>query len=532
MSLVPFLLIAFIGATAAIVVRGPERLATAIGLVGLAGAAIAALAITPESSLLVGGHGIATTAYLRLYLALGAIVGLILVIVGAAVGSRRDASAVTLAILGTAGLALAVPDPRIAVLAATAGGVFGALVCIAPLGGRAGATVGIRVLRATIIAGTMAIAATAWIGRDLSDLAAQPAVFGLAYLAMALAVAIRFGAIPLHAWAARLTDAVPETTLPLVTAWAPASLAIVALAWADSSIAPLLVDVESARLLVLGIAIASIVLATLAAWIQDDLEHIVGYTIIGDAGVVMLAVAALDPAAWAPARMWILSFVVARSAFAAWAAACRATFFTGRIADLRGWAIRSPVLAAAFVAVVLASIGLPGLAAFDARGELIDLTLSGPLAVLVWIGVLAPLATYGRLFLVGIGRPDPGTAAAVVWRPRLAPLHLTDLRGWVGMTWSDNRGPASSIGALVLAVLALGVSVGLFGGPEASAGLPPVLDGAVESFEPQPGPAEPEPDPGTEESFEPEPGVEGSFEPEPAPAASGPAFEPVPTPSP
>ena len=57
----------------------------------------------------------------------------------------------------------------------------------------------------------MAIAATAWIGRDLSQLAAQPVVFGLAYLAFALAVAIRFGAIPFHVWAARLTDAVPET---------------------------------------------------------------------------------------------------------------------------------------------------------------------------------------------------------------------------------------------------------------------------------------------------------------------------------
>ena len=103
-----------------------------------------------------------------------------------------------------------------------------------------------------IIAGALAIAATAWIGRDLS--ATWPpsrVVFGLAYLAFALAVAIRFGAIPAHTWAARLTDAVPETTLPLVTAIAPAALAIVALAWADASIAPLLVDLGSVRIVVL-----------------------------------------------------------------------------------------------------------------------------------------------------------------------------------------------------------------------------------------------------------------------------------------
>ena len=92
-----------------------------------------------------------------------------------------------------------------------------ALLTLVPSGGRSGATIGMRVLRATVVAGTMAIAATAWIGRDLTELAAQPVVFGLAYLAFALAVAIRFGAIPFHAWAARLTDAVPEAELPLVT---------------------------------------------------------------------------------------------------------------------------------------------------------------------------------------------------------------------------------------------------------------------------------------------------------------------------
>ncbi len=311
----------------------------------------------------------------------------------------------TAAILATSGLALALPDARLAVLAATAGGISGALLTIVAIGTRAGATVGTRVLRATVIAGTMAIAATAWIGRDLSELAAQPVVFGLAYLAMALAVALRFGAIPFHAWSARLTDTVPETALPLVTAIAPAAFAIVALAWADASIAPLLVDLDSVRAVVLAIAIASIFLASVAAWIQDDIEHVVGYSIIGDAGVVLLAVAALDPEAWAPARIWILAFVVSRSAFAAWAAAVRTEFATGRVNDLRGWVIRSPLLAVAFALVVLSAIGLPGLAAFEARATSIDLALDGPLATVVLLGTLTPLAYYGRLVAIGVARP-------------------------------------------------------------------------------------------------------------------------------
>lgn len=485
MSLLPFLLVTGVGAVAALLLRGRETPAAVIGLLALVAAVVAALGIEPGQVLAVEEAGLATTGYLRLFLVLGAVVGLLLAIVGQVAGSRRDAQAVTLGILATSALALALPDARLAVLAATAGGAFGALVTLAPAGGRAAATVGTRVLRATVVAGTMAIAATAWIGRDLSELAAQPVVFGLAFLTFALAVAIRFGAIPLHAWAARLTDAVPETTLPLVTAWGSAAFAIVALAWADQSIAPLLVDLGSVRAIVLTIAIASIVFATVAALIQDDIEHIVGYAIVGDAGVVMLAIAALEPEAWAPARTWILAFVVARSAFAAWAAVTRTAFATGRVADLRGWAIRAPVLAVVLGVIAVASIGIPGLAAFDARADLVDLALDGPLQVLVLLATFGPLAYYGRLLLVGVAPPQAARGAATgIRRPIVTPLDLTDLRGWLLRTWSDNRMAGALASTAALAVLALAVSAGGFGAQDAAAGLPPALEGSQESFAP------------------------------------------------
>jgi formate hydrogenlyase subunit 3/multisubunit Na+/H+ antiporter MnhD subunit len=514
MSLLPFLLVTGVGSVAALLLRGRESMATGIGLTALVAAIVTALGIESGQVLVVEEAGLATTEYLRLFLVLGALAGLLLVVVGQVAGSRRDAPAVTLGILATSALALSLPDARLAVLAATAGGAFGALVTLVPVGGRAAATVGTRVLRATVVAGTMAVAATAWIGRDLTELAAQPVVFGLAFLTFALAVAIRFGAIPLHTWAARLTDSVPESTLPLVTAWAPAAFAIVALAWADHSIAPLLLDLESARFVVLAVAIASIVLATVAAWIQDDIEHIVGYAIVGDAGVVMLAIAALQPEAWAPARTWILAFVVARSAFAAWAAVTRTVFATGRVADLRGWAIRSPVLGVVFVFVVVASIGVPGLAAFDARAALVDLALEGPLAALVLLATLAPLTYYGRLLYIGVIRPETGRAVgagAGLGRPVVTPLDLTDLRGWLVRTWSDNRVAGAVGSATLLAVLALAVSAGAFGGSEAAAGLPPTIEGAQESFVPgepqEPGDTDAPEVPASDEPIESEPSL-------------------------
>ena len=473
MSLVVYLVVTAGFAAGAWVTRDRGTVSTAIGLIGLLAAVIAAIAIDPAEAVLMGGGGLATTAYLRLFLVLGSLVGLGLSVAGLAGQTRRDLPAVTLATLGLGALTLGLIDARSAVVAGTAAGLCGALLTITPGGDRAGATVGIRDLRAVVVAGIAAIAATAWIGRDLSELDAQPVVFGLAYLAVALAVAARLGAIPFHLWAARLTDAVPETALPVVTVLAAAPFAIVGLGWADASIAPLLVDLGMERGVVLAVAVASIVLAALAAFVQDDLEHVVGYSIVGDAGVALLAFVALDSDAWAPARTWILVLVVTRSAFAAWAGGVRAAFGTGRIVELRGWVRRSPLLALAFVSIVVAGLGFPGLAAFEARRSLVSLAMDGPLATLILLGTLAPLAYYGRLLSIGLARPDGPPDPERDWRPRAERLDLTRLRGWWEATWDVNRAFSGALVAVLLAVLAVATAAGAFGGPEAAAGLAP-----------------------------------------------------------
>jgi NADH:ubiquinone oxidoreductase subunit 2 (subunit N) len=533
MSLAPFLLITGVGALAAVLTRSVPRVNDVICWGTLVAAVLAALLIVPGQTIDLGESGLATTGYLRLFLVLGSMTGLLLAVVGSAAGGPRDVPAVTLAILATAALALALPDARAAVLASTIGGAVAVLLPVGATGGRAGATAGIRVLRAMVIAGTMAVSAAAWIGRDLSELAAQPIVFGLCYLAMAVAVAIRFGAIPFHAWSARLTDAIPDAALPLVTAWSAAAFAVVALAWADASVAPLLLDLDQVRLVVLAIAVASIFLASVAAWIQDDIEHIVGYSIVGDAGVVLLGVAALDPEAWAPARTWIVAFVVARSAFAAWAASTRLTFHTGRVVELRGWVLESPLLAVGFALVVLASIGLPGLAAFEARAQLASLAIGGPLGLLVMLGTLTPLAYYGRLVAIGVTRraaagprvgADDGSVRRPTWRPVFEAVDVTDLPAWSSRAWAANRVLAATVVTIILGLLALAMSAGAFDTVTTAAGLPPTVERVTESFEP----GEPL------ESGAPEasgvPGASDEVVPSEEPDGSDPSFEPVPTP--
>src|SRR6185503_2515968 len=190
-----------------------------------------------------------------------------------------------------------------------------------------------------------------------------------------------------------------------------------------------------------------------------------GYSIVGDAGVALLAFVALDPEAWAPARTWILALVVARSAFAAWAGGLRVLFRSGRIVELRGWMVRSPILAVAFGLIVIASIGVPGMAAFDARSSLVALAVDGPLAMLIVLGTLTPLAYYGRLLSIGLGRPDGPPDPEVGWRPRAARIDLTQLGSWWRGTWEANRGFTSALVAVLLGLAALATSGGAFGGP-------------------------------------------------------------------
>ena len=101
MSLLPFLLVTGVGAVLALLTRGSERVATAIGVVALLGAVVTALLIKPGDILRIDEAGLATTAFLRLFLVLGAVSGVLLAVIAAATGGRRDASAVTLALLAT-----------------------------------------------------------------------------------------------------------------------------------------------------------------------------------------------------------------------------------------------------------------------------------------------------------------------------------------------------------------------------------------------------------------------------------------------
>ncbi|HEX5823000.1 MAG TPA: proton-conducting transporter membrane subunit [Candidatus Limnocylindrales bacterium] len=510
MTVVPFLIVAAIAGTGSLMARANRGWSTAIALAGLVGMAGTALAMGPNASVEIGGTVLAGSAWLRLYAVLGSIVALGLVAIDVTALHEPDVPGVLVIGIGAAVLALALPDPGVAVLAATAGGLAGILVA-APMGAAARAAfVGVRELRALAIAGAMAILATAWLARPLVALAGEPAVFGLAYLGFGLAVATRFGAIPFHLWAARVADAAPGIALPLLMAWGPAAFAAVALVWIDQSVAPLVLPLSMERAVIGAIGCVSIVLGLVAAWVQDDLEHVVGYTIVADAGVAVLGLAALDPAAWEPARTWLLIFVVGRSAFAGWVVAIHGGLGTRRLPELGGWARRLPVMAGALVLIAAASVGWPGFVAWQARTALIDLVLPTPIGALVTLAPLGAIAIYGRILLVGVGRPSPAVTEGRSERPGWpGPLPRRPIVGHGGLEraferishalggaldvlWvvpaagRQNRMPLAALAVLLLSGLGFLVAAGGFGVTDAARAVPVIGSG--------PGPSAPPPD--------------------------------------
>ena len=446
MSLLPVLAITVGGGAIALLVRREERAATAVAVVALL-ATLAALAIVrPGDAAPIGGVTVVATDYGRVFLALGTLAGLGVTIIGAAAGMPRDLPAATLLGLGAATLALASSDPIVAVLAAAGGSFVAVLVTLAP----------------PRSAGTTGTAA-----HHLRAVAIAPAI---ALLALATAVALRWAAIPFHRWAARVAVVVPELAVPAVILWGASVLALVILGLAETSLAVTGAPLAAERAVIVTVGVGALLLGVAAAYLHDDLGHILTYAIVADAGIVLLALGALDANAWAPVRLWLLGTVVTRTAFGAWAAAIRAAFGARRLRDLGGWARRAPLLAGALLAIAVATVGWPGLAVFDARGDVVAAATETPLTAIVLIGTLGHIGYFARIAGAGIGRRSAAVAGGLDAWPRW-PVRGASIRpADASRIWRANRGPVASFVVVLLAGLAVLVAAGGLGGPRAAIG--------------------------------------------------------------
>ena len=480
MNLLALILVPMLGGLASLLVMPLQRtVATGIGLATALVTALLALGVTSDDAVALGGQALVGSNLVRV-VALGWSLGtLALGLLEVEIGRRRVVSWPALLALGVGVLALAIDDAATSFAALAAGGV-GAIVVPSLSGWVHGREdpwrlrTAIRGSWAIIGSSLLAIVVVAWAGSPAGPLHNGPPVgdpaaktaAGLALLGIVAAVIIRTGLIPAHVWAARFIEGVSPLTVPAALVWGSSAFLLVALGWGQVAVGPgTQGDLE--RLAITIVGVASILLGGLAATLHDDVEHVLGYSILQDMGLAVLAFASLHTEAADAARNWLIASAMLKTALAAWVAAARSTFGVHRLVDLRGWVSGSPPLAVGLGLISLGAVGLPGMAIFSARLDLVRGVVTGPVGTLVVLAALTPIVYLGRIVVVGLGRPGPAVAGAASPRPR-----------WTGgrtAGWSSgsvrsiaralpaelraNRAPLIALGVVILAALGFGVAV-------------------------------------------------------------------------
>lgn len=492
MSLTLQIAVALVGGGAALAIVGRwPRIAVVASLVAAIVVATLAVVSGTDDALAVGSTGLQASHPGRI-VAAGWAAGLVLLTLLALAEGSPAASALVagsgLVALGSAIVALAVDDATVAFAALAGGGmvaVAGPSLGGWHLGRDDSPQVGLaaRALAAVGGAGLLATLVAAWsqspagpLGDGsvavVSDAAIHTGV-GLGIVAMAAIVALRAGAIPLHLWAARLVGAVSPLAVPAVLGWGMAAFTIVAVGWGGAALIAPLDDLD--RVVTVIAAVASIVFGGLASMLHDDLEHVLGYVIVQDAGVALLAFGSLRPEANDAAAAWVIATAALGTGLAAWIAAIRWTFGSHRLEALGGWARRSPILALAFVLVMAGFVGIPGMALFDARVRLAADVLPGFLGSLVVVVALSPLLALGRILVAGVGRASPDVAAATDERVgrtlgSFAAWSRGGARGWLragARVVRANEG--LGVAAVSVALAAIGLALAVAGiGPSGS----------------------------------------------------------------
>ena len=412
MNLLPFLAVATTGAVLATLLRGRRRSGTLVGFAGVTAALVALVLTAPGETLFLDGAAVSMTAYARVLLGVGLAGGLLVLAVSRLATWEASAPAALLVAVAGLTVALGVGGAVPGLLAVGATSALAAAVALAhpatPLRVRALA----REARGATLAMAIGFLAVSLAPEAIGGLAVQPQVAGLAAVAAGLALGHRFGAIPLHARVARLSDAAPASVLPALLALIPAAWAVVLLGWAPDTLGPVAPVIGWDGTLLVIVGLATLVLGTIAALIQDDLLRIVAYTIVLDAGVVLLGFSSLDPAGREALRAWLVPFVATRAALVGWVIAFRAAFGTARLSEARGWLRRAPALGVGLAAIAAATVGWPGVLVWDARMAALRAATGGLVLLVATFAALGTAIAVARILGTGFGHPEPRVAAA------------------------------------------------------------------------------------------------------------------------
>jgi NADH:ubiquinone oxidoreductase subunit 2 (subunit N) len=421
MSLIVFLLICIFGMLLGLLAQPFARFSRLVAIGSLVAALTAALLLNPNDTATLGEVQLATTWFVCFFLTALTASCLMLCIVGLVTGWPERLAPAALATFAGVGFAISATDPTVALIAAAAATAPAALVASRIRSTPLGTTVGVAELRTlALVVGASVLAAVTVLNTNWN--ADDPTfMIAIAFVALAAAVAVRSGAVPFHVPAALLSRSGEGLGLVLSLVWIPTGFGLVALSWGATIYGVPGDWLDRAVVAVQLVAVATLVFGAVGAMLHDEIEEVVAYSIVQDTGFILLALTARDADAAQPARLWLLAFILAKSALVAWAATTSWAFGSSNLGDLRGWLRRSPILGLALVGIVLATLGWPGSDVFEARGTLVRLGLPDSVHFLGTAAILLALAYYLRLMAIGLLTPSAVVRGAAGDRPRWHP---------------------------------------------------------------------------------------------------------------
>ena len=217
--------------------------------------------------------------------------------------------------------------------------------------------------------------------------ALQPGlIIGLVFTLSGLA--FKVAAAPFHMW----TPDVYEGSSTPVTALFAMGPKVAAFAMIMRLLyGPLVGLVAQWQQILVALALLSVVVGAFAGLRQTNIKRLLAYSSIGHAGFVMLGLAAGTVAGFQSAIMYLAVYVVMTAgAFAVVLSLYHNDDWRDDITDLAGLSKTRPAMALSLMVIMFAMIGLPPLAGFLVKLNVLKVAVE---AHLTWLAVLAVLAS-------------------------------------------------------------------------------------------------------------------------------------------
>jgi NADH-quinone oxidoreductase subunit N len=211
-------------------------------------------------------------------------------------------------------------------------------------------------------------------------------------------IAFKFGAAPFHMWVPDTYEGAP-TPITLFIGSAP-ELASFALAFRllEGAVGPL--D-DRWRLLMAGLAVASLLVGNLIALMQTNLKRMLAYSAISHIGFLFLGFAGGGAQGYAAAMFYVISYaIMSAAAFGAIIVLSGQGFEADRIDDFKGLNARSPWLAGLVLCIMASLAGVPPFLGFWAKLAVLKAALQGDMLWLAIVGIV--FAVVGAFYYLRI----------------------------------------------------------------------------------------------------------------------------------